>query len=103
MKVYIVRRLYENYNIYCGEPVAAYLDKSQAKREEAMLNEKLRKARTFYNKYIMVSMHVNRSDASSYYEEAVKEVNKILPDFTPDQNYYFIEEVELYGDLKDEE
>lgn len=94
MKIYIVRPLYEDYYIYYGEPVAtAYLDKSQARREEAALNEKLRKAKIFYNKYIV---------ASSSYEEAVKEANKILPHFTPDLKCYFMEEVELYGDLKDE-
>lgn len=98
MKVFVVRRSYGDFDTYYSEPVAASLDKNQAEAEMAVLNEKLKIARNFYNEYIIVSKGSNRVDECDYSNEGVKEASKILPDFSPYQNEYFLEEVELYGD-----
>ena len=102
MKVYIVRYSCDEYSVYCDRPISAWFDRNQAKAEMAVLNEKLRKAREVYTEYKTVSRRANRSDVYSYLKEAVEEARKILSNFDPAQNDYFMEEVELYGDLKDE-
>ena len=102
MKVYIVRYSCNEYSDYYDKPISAWLDRNQAKAEMAVLNEKLREAREVYNEYKRVSKRANRSDVFSYSKEAVEEARIILPDFDPYQNDYFMEEVELYGELKDE-
>lgn len=89
MKVYVVRYSCDEYSDYYDKPISAWLDRNQAKAEMAVLNEKLRKARKVYNRY-------------TDHEKAEKKAQEILPEFDPDQNEYFMEEVELYGELKDE-